>query len=83
MNARHPTRLVCKDVVELFTELLDHALDPESRVRIEQHLLVCPPCTVHLGQVRATIALAGELREQGATPPVSHALLAAFRKGAS
>jgi hypothetical protein len=82
VTVAHPTRLVCKDVVELLTELLSDALDPVSRARIEQHFLVCPPCTIHLGQVRATIALSRELR---AAPPADTAnipssLLAAFRK---
>ena len=83
MNVRHPTLLVCKNVVELFTELLGRTLDPESCVRIEQHLLVCPPCTIHLGQLRTTVTLAGELRERPAARDVSPALLAAFRKRGS
>jgi anti-sigma factor RsiW len=79
VSVRHPTSLVCKDVVELVTELLDDALDPVSRARIEQHLLVCPPCTIHVGQVRRTIELTGDLRQPTPTPmPAS--LLDAFRK---
>lgn len=78
MNALHPTVIVCKDVVELTSDLLEGALDPVARARIEQHLLVCAPCTIHLHQLRTTIAIAGELAEP-APAAISPALLAAFR----
>ena len=58
----HPTALTCKEVVELVTELLDDAMSPDDRARLEQHLLVCPPCTLHIRQVRSTIDIAGGLR---------------------
>jgi hypothetical protein len=81
VSVRHPTELVCRDVVERVTDLLSNALEAEARARIEQHLLVCPPCTIYLGQVRATIDLCGELRDrapgQTEVPP---ALREAFRR---
>lgn len=80
MKTFHPTSLACQDVVELVTELLGGGLDPVARAHIEQHLLVCPPCTVHLGQVRKTIALAGEIGGPAPATEVAPALLAAFRK---
>lgn len=73
----HPTELTCNEVVELVTEFLDGALPAEDRARLEQHLLVCPPCTLHLGQVRATIEHVGELREPAS--PVAPATLELFR----
>ncbi len=76
----HITTLACKDVVELTTELLGGGLDPVARAHIEQHLLVCPPCTMHLGQLRRTIALAGELATPAPASDVPPTLLAAFRK---
>jgi hypothetical protein len=76
----HPTTLVCKDVVELTTELLGGGLEPIERAHVEQHLLVCPPCTIHLQQLRATIVLTGELGDSSTPPAVAPALLAAFRK---
>ena len=63
MIVKHPTTLTCKEVVELVTEFLSDALAPEDRARLEQHLLVCPPCTVHVGQVQTTVALSAELRD--------------------
>ena len=80
MKVLHPTALVCKDVVELTTELLGGGLEPIERAHVEQHLLVCPPCTIHLRQVRAAIALTREVAEPTAPAEVSPALLAAFRK---
>lgn len=79
MRSLHPTQLACREVVELTTDFLGHALTAVERAHLEQHLLVCSPCTMHLRQVRATIALTKEL---GAPAPsaVAPSLLAAFRK---
>jgi len=68
MMVRHPTTLTCQEVVELVTELFDDAMPPEDRVRIEQHLLVCPPCTLHVRQVEDTVRLARELPAAVASP---------------
>jgi hypothetical protein len=56
-----PASLACREVVELLTDLLSDAMPPEDRARLEQHLLVCPPCTLHLVQLKTTIGLTGEL----------------------
>ena len=69
--------LTCQEVVELVSDLLGDGLPPDDRIRLEQHLLVCPPCTLHVGQIKATIALTAELREHGADAPDD--ALAAFR----
>jgi hypothetical protein len=64
VTVRDPARLECKEVVELATEFLGDAMDPEERARLEQHLLVCPPCTIHIAQVRSAIGHLAELRER-------------------
>jgi anti-sigma factor RsiW len=56
-----PAKLECREVVELLTEFLSDAVPPEDRARLEQHLLVCPPCTLHLAQLKTTIGLTREL----------------------
>jgi anti-sigma factor RsiW len=61
MKVRHPILLTCQEVVELVTELFEDALPAEDRARIEQHLLVCPPCTTHVHQVTETRDLARDL----------------------
>lgn len=57
----HPIRLHCREVVAHLDEL--ESLPEVDRVRLEQHLLVCPPCTMYLAQLREMLALAAELRD--------------------
>ena len=78
MSVRDVSELTCKEVVELVTEYLSCALDAEERVRFEQHLLVCPPCTSHLAQVRSTIGFAADLRNEISVASLP-ALLETFR----
>jgi anti-sigma factor RsiW len=66
VTVRGPESLVCKDVVEMVSEYLDGAMSPTDRARLEQHLLVCPPCTAHVGQMRSTLEQLAKLR---ASPP--------------
>lgn len=69
---RDPSMLTCREVVDALTDFLSDAMSPDDRIRLEQHLLICPPCTVHLGQVRSTIALTrglGGEAEPGVEPP--------------
>jgi hypothetical protein len=80
MTVRHPARLECREVVELVTEFLGDALTPTERARVEQHLLVCPPCTLHIAQVRSTIGHLAELRAGGAPIQVGPALVDLFRE---
>lgn len=77
---RDPTGLLCKELVELVTEYLGGTLSTEDRVRLEQHLLVCPPCTVHVGQIKRTIELAGELHDDPAGAAPEAALVEVFRR---
>jgi len=80
MKARGVVDLTCQEVVELITEYLSHAMAPEERVRMEQHLLACPPCTAHLAQVRTTMALAHGLKQGDQDAPTEDELLALFRR---
>ena len=79
MTVRDPTTLVCKDVVELVTEFLGDGLASEDKARIEQHLLVCPPCTAHFEQMKTTVELTAVLREPSPTG-VDERLHAMFRR---
>jgi anti-sigma factor RsiW len=82
VTVKAPTTLTCKEVVELVTEFLSDSLAPEDRARLEQHLLVCPPCTVHVGQVRTTVELTAELHDAPGAPAidVAPALVDLFRR---
>ena len=77
MTVTHPIRLHCREVVERVTNLLDGALDAADLVRLEQHLLVCPPCTLHVAHVRDAIRLTAETR--ASAPPPADAI-DAFRR---
>jgi anti-sigma factor RsiW len=78
MTISHVIRLACREVVEHITDLLAGELSADDAIRLEQHLLVCPPCTLHIEQVRTTIALAAETRAPAA--PVPDDALAMFRR---
>jgi predicted anti-sigma-YlaC factor YlaD len=74
-----PSTLTCREVVELVTEFLGDTMEPEDRIRMEQHLLMCPPCTAYLGQVRSTVQLVGGLAEARVLRPPED-LLELFRR---
>ena len=56
--------LVCQQAVELVTGYLEGTLSGRARRRFEAHLAGCPHCTEYLAQMRATIALTGQLRPE-------------------
>jgi anti-sigma factor RsiW len=70
--------LSCQELVELVTDYLEGALEPEDVARFEAHLAACPGCETYLEQMRTTIAVtraAGGHVEPRAVSP----LLDAFR----
>ena len=56
--------LTCRDVSEMTTDYLDHALPVSRRLGMRFHLAICSFCSRHLKQMRATITLLRKL------PPV-------------
>ena len=70
--------LSCREVVELVTEYLEEALAPAERRAFELHLAECELCAVYLEQMRETIRLTGELREESLSSELREALLEAF-----
>ena len=71
--------LTCKELVELVTDYLEGAMPLEDRLQFEEHIAICPPCRVHLEQMRQTIEILGTLSEKSITPEAERDLLAAFR----
>lgn len=69
----------CQEVVELVTEYLEGAMEPENRDLFERHLAICPGCEAYLEQMRTTIELTGALREEDIAPEVLDRLVTAFR----
>ena len=66
----------------MITDYLDGAIPSNLRVRIEEHLAICPGCVSILEQIQQVIALAGRLSEDDveALPATGREqLMAAFR----
>jgi predicted anti-sigma-YlaC factor YlaD len=70
--------LACREVVELVTAYLDHALIPADRERFEEHLVFCEGCGNFLEQMRGTVEAAGHVRFE-VPPELEQRLLEAFR----
>ncbi len=71
--------LTCREFVELVTDYLEGALDEDTRVRFEQHLVACPGCETYLQQMRQTATRLGELPVETLSDEMRLTLLSAFR----
>ncbi len=69
----------CQDLVEMLTDYLDGALDPQTRSRLEAHLRLCDGCDAYLEQLRATVATLGATPRPQPAPNLQEALMAEFR----
>jgi predicted anti-sigma-YlaC factor YlaD len=71
--------LACREIVELVTAYLEHALSPVDRERFEEHLVFCDGCGTYLDQMRETIAATGRLGPVALPAELEQQLLEAFR----
>ena len=71
--------LSCQEVVELVTDYLEGALDPEEHARVEHHLAGCTKCDAYLDQIRTTIRLVGRVDPASLSPEARRGLVEAFR----
>lgn len=71
--------LTCIEIVELITDYLEGGLSTADRERFEEHIGFCDWCLTYLDQMRQTIAIAGELREEDLPAELQERLVAAFR----
>ena len=71
--------LTCADIVGLITDYTEGRLSTDERRRFEEHISICPPCRSYLAQMRKTVELVGELREEDLPPAMEEHLLEAFR----
>ena len=69
----------CQEMVELVTEYFEDRLPVEDRLRFEQHIAVCGPCHAYLRQMRDTMRVTGELREESLSEEARDGLPTAFR----
>ena len=70
--------MTCQEVVEVVTAYLEGTMDAEDRATFEDHLALCEGCERYLAQMRATIALVGQVREESLAPRTRQRLLDAF-----
>jgi len=71
--------LTCQQFVELVSDYIERALDPDVRARCDTHLSHCADCQVYLDQMRVTIRVMARLRTAPLSPTVRRQLLARFR----
>jgi predicted anti-sigma-YlaC factor YlaD len=69
----------CSQLVDLVSDYVEDRLPVPDRLRFEEHLAVCGPCRSYFDQMRDTIRLTGELREESIDPAVRDAAVEAFR----
>lgn len=72
-------RIDCADLVELVTDYLDGALEPDAAAEVAAHLALCPGCAAYIAQVRATTAGLGSVPVESLPPEVRESLIEAFR----
>lgn len=71
--------LTCAEIVKLVTDYEEGRLDDADRQRFEEHVGICVPCRAYLDQMRRTVRLVGELREEDIPPELEDHLVQAFR----
>ena len=72
-------QMTCKELVELVTEYIEGTLPDDVRMRVENHLKGCEGCTNYIEQMRQTIQLTGQIREEHLSPEQRDVLLKLFR----
>jgi predicted anti-sigma-YlaC factor YlaD len=70
--------VTCQQFVELVTEYFEGALEAHTLSQVEEHLVMCDWCVRYVGQMQATIASLGVLKEKRRPEPAD-SVLAALR----
>ncbi len=72
--------LTCKEFVEVLTEYLEGALEPDERADVERHIVICRGCSNYVEQMRSTIDLLGRIAAEQPGDAPAEALLGVFRE---
>ena len=71
--------MTCRELVDLVTNYFEDRMAVPERRRFEEHVASCGPCRAYLDQMRDTVRLTGELREDSIDPSSRDTLLDVFR----
>lgn len=69
----------CVELVELVTDWMEGELDDHRRAYVEEHLVICPPCSAYVTQIRQAIKVMQGLDVEAPPPAAREELLAHFR----
>jgi anti-sigma factor RsiW len=69
----------CAQIVEMVTDYLEGALDPEQSRLFEEHVAECPPCDRYVEQIRVTVEQVGSVEEPDLSPSAWDELRKVFR----
>lgn len=69
----------CQEIVELITDYLEGALDPDMTAEVAAHLQLCDGCDIYVDQMRATIRALGRVPVETLSETAQSELLRAFR----
>jgi anti-sigma factor RsiW len=69
----------CDQIVQMVTDYLEDALEPDQRLLFEEHLADCPPCTRYVEQIHLTLLNLGTVRERDLSERAWDELRDAFR----
>lgn len=72
--------MACAEFVERVTDYFEGSLSPVDLERLEEHLGACSHCALYLEQLRGTMELTGELREDDVRPEMRSELLGVFEQ---
>ena len=72
--------VVCREAVELVTDYLEDTLSQAQRRRLEAHLAHCRDCPEYLAQMRAIVALAGQVTPDDLTPRMREEFITVYRR---
>ena len=53
--------ITCQEFVEILTDYLEDAVDPQTRAEIERHIVICRGCSNYVEQMQSTLDLLGRL----------------------
>jgi anti-sigma factor RsiW len=71
--------VTCQEIVELVTDYLEGALDPDMAAEVEAHLQLCDGCDTYVEQMRATIRALGAVPVETLSETAQSELLRTFR----